>query len=1089
MKKYTLRGVHLFALLLLSVLLFTGCPELIETFMDSDTDSEEEQEPPGVPSGFSIVAIEATSMTLSWNAVDGATKYVVKRDTNASGNFESEPYNGSETSFTDTGLNPGTEYYFKIKSVNDAGESGYSGIIHDMTNTDTTTAPETPTGFAAGSVSESTINLEWNEVQDAISYNLYYDTDGNGSLDENTDSYMVTINDPAQTYYFVDSLPDGTPLSASTTYDFLLYASNTAGDSDAVSLSVTTSGSATDAPVTPGNLSADAQTKSSIELSWDTENGATGYELYRDGTLVYDGGMNVYKDEGLSSGTQYSYTVLAKNSVGSSSDSSPVLTTTNPPLPANFQAAQGTAPDSEIDLNWDAVTGVHAGATIDYEISESTSASGTYTVILTITDDGSTSYAETVTGLVSGADYYYKIETVITDDSTNSPLSSGPSGYKRVTTQSSTAAPTGLTVGGATQSSLDISWDADATADGYMLFRAEASGGPWTNEVYSGTNISYTDEGLSAVTDYFYAVKSYQTDGEGTITSESALSSPESNRTLIGIPDTPAGLTATAQSATSVYISWDQVAAADSYVLTKDGSVLKTVLATEYTDSSCTSDTSYEYQIAAQNSEGTSANSSAVTVTTLQAAPAAPSGLAVDSTSAYEVTLTWTGVSTADDYYIYRADESGGNFSQVGVVSTTTFTNTGLSPESVYYYKLKASNSGGKSAYTSEVPAETLAGLSTVTWDDLFVISDSAIELSWYSVDGASGYRAYRAETSLGPWDNMVYEGGDTTYIDTSLDAETRYYYRIKAYDSVGVTSPLSTVESSITYTAPDSVPSAPSVDSNVKVTAETATVYWSSVEDAQGYRVYYSTDSAVDSTDPMVGAGGATEITVSGLTSETQYWFAVVAFNTVGDSEFSSVVDATTAGIPATPAYLSIGTITDISVELNWDSVSTATHYELYRGISSPVDTNGTPVYSGTDTYYEDTGLSSETTYYYALIAVNEAGSSTETTNSAITEQTPAAPAAPVLSVEYVDEWEMDISWDTYESGVDIEIYRALNEADLGTEATLIDTVPSMDEGYYDYPPDSTVNYYWAVKAVDGSMESPLSNTVSVDSTEIIIE
>jgi hypothetical protein len=92
--------------------------------------------PNGAP--YAVTGLVATGGTgqvaLSWNAVAGATSYSLYR-TSKSG---SEPATASVTgitgtSYTDTGLNAGTTYYYRVVAVNGSGASGFSTEAHAAT--------------------------------------------------------------------------------------------------------------------------------------------------------------------------------------------------------------------------------------------------------------------------------------------------------------------------------------------------------------------------------------------------------------------------------------------------------------------------------------------------------------------------------------------------------------------------------------------------------------------------------------------------------------------------------------------------------------------------------------------------------------------------------------------------------------------------------------------------------------------------------------------------------------------------------------------------------------------------------------------
>ena len=99
------------------------------------------------------------------------------------------------------------------------------------------------------------------------------------------------------------------------------------------------------APPVPIGLAVGNPSGSALDIAWDASPTATGYELYSDTasggpftTLVYDGAGTSATDTGLSPSTTYYYKVLAKNSIGSSSQSAPVAGTTTSEVISTFGA-------------------------------------------------------------------------------------------------------------------------------------------------------------------------------------------------------------------------------------------------------------------------------------------------------------------------------------------------------------------------------------------------------------------------------------------------------------------------------------------------------------------------------------------------------------------------------------------------------------------------------------------------------------------------------------------------------------------------------------------------------------------------------
>lgn len=85
----------------------------------------------------------------------------------------------------------------------------------------------------------------------------------------------------------------------------------------------------------------------------------------------------------------------------------------------------------------------------------------------------------------------------------------------------------------------------------------------------------------------------------------------------------------------------------------------------------------------------------------------APTGVSASATSSSSITVSWNAVTGATGYYVYRSASSSGTFTQVGSPTTTSFTNTGLSANTTYFYRVAAYNSGGTGAQSSTASATT----------------------------------------------------------------------------------------------------------------------------------------------------------------------------------------------------------------------------------------------------------------------------------------------------------------------------------------------------------------------------------------------
>lgn len=89
--------------------------------------------------------------------------------------------------------------------------------------------------------------------------------------------------------------------------------------------------------------------------------------------------------------------------------------------------------------------------------------------------------------------------------------------------------------------------------------------------------------------------------------------------------------------------------------------------------------------------------------------PAAPTGVTATAASQSQINVSWNAVSGATSYTILRSTTSGGPYSSVGTSATTSFSNTGLSCNTTYYYVVTASNGTCSSGNSAQAQATTSA--------------------------------------------------------------------------------------------------------------------------------------------------------------------------------------------------------------------------------------------------------------------------------------------------------------------------------------------------------------------------------------------
>jgi hypothetical protein len=185
-------------------------------------------------------------------------------------------------------------------------------------------------------------------------------------------------------------------------------------------------------------------------------------------------------------------------------------------------------------------------------------------------------------------------------------------------------------------------------------------------------------------------------------------------------------------------------------------------------------------------------------------APAAPTGLTAAPGDS-QVTLSWTAASGAASYNVYRSTASGAETLLQSGVAGTTFTDTGLTNGTTYYYKVSAVNAAGESPLSAEVSA-TPQVVAPVAPSNLgaTAVSTTQINLTWtdnstnetgFVVDQATNSSFTTGLTTINLGANV------TSFSATGLVAGTTYWFRVRATNAGG-TSANSNVASATTQTA-----------------------------------------------------------------------------------------------------------------------------------------------------------------------------------------------------------------------------------------------------------------------------------------------
>ncbi len=339
-------------------------------------------------------------------------------------------------------------------------------------------------------------------------------------------------------------------------------------------------------------------------------------------------------------------------------------------------------------------------------------------------------------------------------------------------------------------------------------------------------------------------------------------------------------------------LTWNAVYGATSYRIyrsTSRGSgysLLGTTTATSYTNTGAKAGTTYYYRVKACNDAGLSPYSNIVSgqVKTVTPKPAAPVVKIGHSAASGKPMLTWNAVSGATSYKVYRATSQNGTYSLLGTVTATSYTNTGAKAGVTYYYKVKAVNSAGESAYSNIVSGQSKA-VTPKPAAPVVKIGHSASSgkpmLTWNAVDGAASYKVYRATAKNGAY-SVINTTKALTYTNTGAALGTTYYYKVEALNASGKSMGFSAiVEGKV---APVLAVGYSSVSGKPQLT-------WKAVPGATEYQVYRSTQQ--NSGYAKINTTTSTSYVNTGAKAGTTYYYRIVAVKGTAVSDFSNIVNA----------------------------------------------------------------------------------------------------------------------------------------------------------------------------------------------------
>jgi len=866
---------------------------------------------PAAPTGL-VITPTTGALALTWSAPSGpVTSYRIEYGvdgatwTLATGNAPATP-----NTFTINGLTNGVSYFVRISATNAAGTG--VGLVGIGTPAIKSSAPSDLTALTAS----GQITLTWSAPGSLgggtlLGYTVQLSTDG-------TNWETTTANTGTTSTTILISQYAGSALVGGTTYYARVAAVTNLGIGDFTStiqaLLVQTVSAVESITTTSGNQQ--------IILNWTPATGTvSGYriESSTNGTAwttlaTLAPGVYTYTATGLTNGVWYYFRISTTSAAGDKSSVIAAKPVTLASAPRDILAS--ASGNNSVAISWNAPLTTGGASIKFYKVEVSSDSGSTWSLL----SDAVLGRAYLYENATPGSVVSFRISAITSVGVGASALSSA------VTVISLPDVPTALSIT-AFSGSLGLAWTAPAQAVSGYRIEYSTSGAVWTSAANNtnGTATTFTINGLINGTTYFVRVSGINGAGigyglVGSATPATTASAPVSLSATGGVGSVTLTWGAPTSNGGSGVIGYRVDSSAN-------GTVWESVTANTLSNATSLTINSiggsallpgviYYFRLAAITSRGLGAYSDSVTATSIQAVTAVETFTAIATSG--QVVLNWSAATGSVSGYVVERSTSGSSWTTLTTTSpsTLTYTATGLTNGTWYYFRVSASSSAGQGA-SAVIAAKPISipdaptGISATG-----IINGVALSWSAPANNGGNAIIGYKIEESVNSgssWTTTTANTGNSATSANLINTSGSVSYRVFAINEVGIGAASSSVSATTAPAAPGSVGVLSLKPANTSIA-----INWSApTGSVSEYLIEKSTDGATWSQTFVPSS--VTSETLTSLANGTNYLVRVSARNNGGYGPVS-IGTATPRTAPSAPVNLA-GTIVQSLATLTWNA------------------------------------------------------------------------------------------------------------------------------------------------------------------------